>query len=818
MPLMRLCRGLVRTPALTVAATLCIAIGVAATTAVATLANAVLLRPAPFPDADRLYRIWLEEHGVDSRVWLSIPEARDIQPSDVFEQVLATARVRAIAVHRDGAERLRGEGVTRGYFERLGLRPAIGRLLQDADHGAATDPVIVIGHRLWTRAYGASPAAIGSVLRTQRAAYTIVGVAPQGFSGTVEDDDVEFWVPVDHYEPRGAASDRDSRQTWVLASVRPGVTEAAVRESVEAMSREWKARYPDRYRTLRLRAEPFGDSWRAGLRTGTGVLGAAAGLLLLIAAINVGCLLLARVLDRRREFAIRRALGAARGRLAGQLLAEALAMCAIGGLLGILAGPSVLSLLLSIAPITLPAYLAVEPDVRVIAIAFGCLLAAAVLAGTVPALVGSRTGPAEALQSSARGIVGRSRERRWIGLLICGETAMTLVILVAGGLLLRSFERYASMDLGYARGGIARLAVTLSRDDAGPAEERAAVYQRLARAVSAVPGVAAAGLAAPTLPPWDPGRGRIRFAELDASGGIDGLPAGVHLADEGLLPALGIRIVAGRNFQPSEGDAVAIISRGLASRMGGEQAALDRTVRVQAVDPGDPDGEFRVVGVAGDVAFDGFLEQNTRRLIRYSDGADPRAGRWDVYLPLARFPVTTVSVAAATPGDPAALIEQVRRGIGRVAPSSAVHWTSTMEDEVALEYAPARFYGVLVSGFSVSALVLTSVGLFALLWNSATARTGEMGLRLALGARRAGIGWLLVASGARPVLLGLAAGLLGALWCAEALGGLLYDVRPLDPLSFGGATILLLAVCLAASLLPARRAANVDPLTALRAE
>jgi putative ABC transport system permease protein len=816
MPSTRLVRGLVRTPALTVAATVCIAIGVAATTAVATLANAVILRPVPFPDADRLYRIWLEEPGIDSRVWLSIPEALEIQPSDLFEQVLPTARVRAIAIHGDGAERLRGEGVAPGYFERLGLRVALGRPLHADDHASAAAPAIVIGHRLWTRAYGASLGAIGTILRTQRAAYTIVGVAPPGFNGTVEDDDVEFWVPIEHYEPRATIADRDSRQTWALVSVRPGVDAAAVAESVEALTRDWQARFPDRYRTLRLRSEPFGDSWRAGLRGGTGMLGAAAGLLLLIAAVNVGCLLLARVLDRRREFAIRRALGAGRGRLVGQLLVEALVLCAAGGLVGMLAGPAVLSALLSIAPITLPAYLVVEPDARVVAIAFACLLVSGVLAGTVPALVGSRTGPAEALQSGARGVVGRARERRWIGLLICGETALTLVILVAGGLLLRSFDRYSTLDLGYARSGIARLAVTLSSDDAGSAGQRSAVYQRLADAVAAVPGVTASGLAAPTLPPWDPQRGRVQFAEIAAAASSDGLPAGVHLADHGLLPALGIRVLAGRNFHPSEADRVAIISRGLASRMGGEAAALGRTITVRPVDHGDPEGAFRIVGVAGDVAYDGFAEQTTRRLIRYSDGADPRAGRWDVYLPLARFPVTTVSIAATTTGDPAPLIEAARRAIGRVAPTSAVHWTSTMDDEVALEYAPARFYGVLVSAFSASALLLTSVGLFALLWNSAAARTGEMGLRLALGARRAGIGWLLISSGARPVLLGVSLGLLAALWCADAIGALLYEVPALDPLSFGGATLLLLLVSLTASLLPARRAASVDPGEALK--
>ncbi|MBA3639296.1 MAG: ABC transporter permease [Acidobacteria bacterium] len=348
------------------------------------------------------------------------------------------------------------------------------------------------------------------------------------------------------------------------------------------------------------------------------------------------------------------------------------------------------------------------------------------------------------------------------------------------------------------------------------------MFARLARAVAAVPGVTATGLAAPTLRPWDSGRGRVMFSELQAAGSDAGLPSGVHMTDEGLLPALGIRVLAGRNFHPSETSNVAIISRSLAERMGGATVALERTITLLAEDDADPAEAFRIIGVANDVAYDGLAEQGTRRVIRYQEGSDRRRrplGRLRAaYVPLARVAVSTVSIAAATSVDPASIISAVRGSIAQVAPGSAVHWTGTMADEVALEYAPSRFYGVLVSAFSASALLLTSVGLFALLWNTAAARTGEMGLRLALGARRGGIAWLLVSAGARPVALGIGLGLLGALWCADWMAAFLYDLPALDPVSFGGATALLLLVCLGASLIPARRAASVDPLVALKRE
>ena len=811
-------RGILRSPALSAAATVCIALGAAATSSVATLANAVLLRPVPFPDAARLVRVWLEEPGVAPRVSLSIPESRDIHGLPAFDTVLATARIRAVSVVGDRPQRIRGEGVDRGYFDVLGLKPGAGRLLQDRDHDPAAPAVAVISHAFWVRAFGATPSAVGAVLRTQRSAFTVVGIAPYGFSGTVEDDEVEFWTAIEHYEPQSMLRDRDARQTWVIARLTSPAASAAAHEQLKALTDSWRARDPARYRNLTLHVEPLGESWRGGLRTGTSLLAGAAIALLAIAALNVGCLLLARVMDRRREFAVRTALGASRARIVGQLVLEAALMCAGGAVLGLVAGPILLKAFLAASPVALPSYLVITPDLRAGAIALVALTVAALVAGTAPALVGGRTGQADALHKASRGTAAAPGERRWIATLIAAETALTLVLLVSGNLLLRSYDKLSSADLGFRREGIARLAMTLSRDDAGPADRRPAVFARIRDAVASVPGVASTGLVSPTLPPWDPDHARVRFDGLDPRFEAEGLLVGLHLADEGLLPTLGVPLLAGRPFTARETAPVAIVSAGLAARMGGLPAALGRTI----VFPPDPvtrvAGSFRVVGIAGNVSYDGLSEQDTRRPLAVARSADAADGRPDVYLPMSQFPVTLVSVAAWTRGSPAALIEPIRAQIARVAPSSAVHWVSTMDEEVALEYAPARFYSVLVAAFSTSAMLLTGAGLFALLWNAAARRTGEMGLRLALGASRRSVALLMLSAGARPLAYGGGAGLLGALWIADAVKALLYEVPPFDPASFVIALVLLVTVALIAAFIPARRAARVDPMVALRTE
>ena len=346
------------------------------------------------------------------------------------------------------------------------------------------------------------------------------------------------------------------------------------------------------------------------------------------------------------------------------------------------------------------------------------------------------------------------------------------------------------------------------------------MYERLSRELTNVGGVERIGLVNPTLPPWDGYRSRLRLDGIELPQAPDGLEVGTHLADPGLLPMLDVSIVTGRGIEARDdrGSAhVAVISRSLASLLGGPEAAIGRFISLIARDADTmPNGRFRVVGVSEDVAYDGLVAEDTRRFT--FDQVDSRTARHDVYLPLAQFPSPVVSIGAATAGDPGALIEELRRRIASVAPSSAVHWTSTMADEIATEYQPTRFYTVLVAVFSTSALALTSVGLFALLAHSAARRSGEMGLRLALGASRVSTVTLLLRGGFVPIAVGIAAGGGLALVVIRGMAGLLYGASGFDVVSFASSVLLICAVAVAAGAIPARRVLSIDPARILRSD
>jgi putative ABC transport system permease protein len=818
----RVATSLRSTPLLSIAAVLCAAIGVSATTAAAALFSAVAVRGVPFPEADRLVRVWLANTASgETRGSLSIPELRDLDGHvAAFDAFLGTARSRAVGLLDSGAERLRGEGVTPDYFPTLGLRALHGRLLTTADFAADAPRVTVISARFWARRFGADPQVIGRPLRTEAAVFTIIGVAPGGFDGTVESDIIEFWMPLPQYLPATLIDNRGGRSAWAIARLAPGVTQATAQAELAGHLASWAEAHPSLYRDRQLRLEPMGENWRGSFKTGAALLLGAVVLLLVIAALNVAGLLVARTIDRRHELAMRAALGAGRATLVGDLVLEALLLAVIGGAIGAVVAPSLLDAVVATSPVNLPPYLRLQVDGLALAIAVAAIVVAGLVAALAPAWLTSRVQPGDVLRGVGRGTLGGGWEQRWGVVLVGAEVALTLALLVTGSLLLRSFQTLNTWDVGFRVDGITRLAITFSRADAADAAALPAAYDRVRQAIAAYPSVERVGLVATTLPPWDADRVRVRFAGLPDTDRAEGLSVGLHLADEGLLPTLEVPLVAGRLLAATDRGAapVAVISRALADRMGGPDQALGQALQVLPGGP-VPETAARVVGVVDNVAYDGLAEQGAESGgTRVRTDAAWLQDRYDAYLPLSLAPQRIVSIGVATSGDAAALIPPLKRVIAQVAPTSAVHWDSAMADEVQLEFASTRFFALLVNAYSLGALALTATGVFAMLSHLVARRRSEIGLRLALGGESQHVIALIARLTAVPLGVGVVSGWALAAALAAAATSLLFGVERFDVASYALGTAVLVACGVIAAVVPARRALTIDPMRTMRSE
>lgn len=807
-------RSIRRAPGLVAASAAAIALGMTATGAVAALVSAVALRPLPFPDGDRLVRVWLSGGAeAQSRTALSIPDLVDLEREvTAFDAFLGTARSRVVGLLDRGAERLRGEGVTRDYFGALGLRPLRGRLLEAADFTPDAPPVVVLSATAWERLYGASPDVIGMPFRTEPMTYTIVGVAPRGFAGTVEDDVVEFWVALPRYQPADLITRRDGRSAWAVARLARGMTLEDAQARVDRQFGPLERRHGETYRGLRYRLEPMGENWQSRHRRMSGLLSLAALGLLLIAALNVAGLVAARAVRRTREFAVQRALGASARRLMAIAAGETVIVAAVGGTAGLLAAPAVLDGFLAISPVALPGYVNLEPDATSLGVALAALAAAALLATLAPALLISRTAPAHVLRGG-RTDTGARWERRAAALVVAGELAVTLPMLVGGALLLRSYEALVAVDTGHRVAGIVRLGVTAGRLDVPDPADLPAFFERLRSSLAAYPGVRDVGLVSTTLPPW---RGDVLRLHTPGTDPGDARITGAHLIDRHLLRTLGVGLLAGRALTAADAFATprpALVSRVVAEQFGGVPGVLGRQLQV-APHSDVADGPIVVVGVTADVAYDGVAEQGTGRML---SGPQLHAAG-DVYLPLGGEHPRVVSLAARVDGDEALMVERLSRRLAELAPRSAVHWSGTMADELERERAGARFAATLTTTFSMSALVLTALGLCATLAHALGRREAEFGLRSALGASPARLLAALGGLVAVPVASGLALGLGASVGAGHLAAGLLYDVTPVDATSLVLAVTALATAGLLAALWPAVRALRIDPARLMRSE
>ncbi len=808
-------RGLARTPRLAVAALLCVAIGIAAVVAIITLVNAALLRSLPYPEADRLVRLWTSVAEANPRSGISIPDFEDIRrEARGFELLAATARERFVFLGDERAERMRGEAVSADYFAITGVRPQSGRAFVAEELPRTGPRAMLISERVRQSWFGGAPDVVGRTLRVdpgrpgvEELSYTVIGVMPPGFAGTVEDDVVDFWIPLSQFGSDQIRQRRDARVLWVLGRLRPGVALADAQQELAALTRGLAEQHPDANTGASGWLEPAGENWREGLRSGLYTLQGAALLLLLIACINVANLLLARLAERSRELAVRQSLGAPRGRIMRQLLTESVVLAAAGGMLGLLLSWWIVRLFSLQAAAHAPAWLDISMDLPVAVAALALMLSTGIAFGALPALRGSHVDLSQSLRDGGRGAISGRGGTATGAALVVVQIALTAMLLVGAGLLVRSHQALANAELGYRTDNILRLAVSVNTSDYGDPDALRRFYGELLGQLESTPGVAGAGLIYPTVPPWSGFRPQVEYRQA-ADGEARSLQVHGHAIEPGYFTTMNMALLRGRMFSAADGPEappVAIVSQSFAELIAAGGNALDRTFRLA-------DTEFRIIGIAADVQFDSPVSPTA------SQWRTERSPDHDVYVSLHQRPQNLVSIAVHTEVPPATLIDTLTQRINALAPRSPVHWVTTMEESLAERYGETRFYMTLLAGFAVAALLLAATGLYALLAQRVARRTAEIGLRMALGARPRDVLVQVARRGLALAVLGLGLGAALALASGGLIGGLLHGVSPRDATVFGGVTVFLAAVALLAVWGPARRAARIDPMRALREE
>lgn len=802
-------RLLVRSKVFALVTILTLGLGVGAATAVFSVVRGVLLRPLPYPDPDRIVRLHQIDKDGRLNANVSEPNFQDWKTGSHSFVAMAEMSSGSQATSINGeAIMLPGAMVSREFFDVMGIRPAVGRGFLPEEQQVGGPPAVILSDRLWRSRFSGAP--LGQLsLRNESTTYAVVGVMPPGFDYPGNSD---YWYPRELAQPQ---TSRTAHNFQVVARVAPNTTVEVAGREISALSKTLWQRYGEETWMADAAAVPLRDSLTGTSRPLILILFGAAILLLVIACLNVSNLCLARASTRQRELALRLAIGAGQGRLTRQLLAEALVLslvASVGGIALAFAGVRALAVL---QPSNLPRIGEVRVDGGVLAFALGVSVATAVLLGLLTAV---RTSPARLRESLGEGqrTLGGGKGEATRQLLVVAQVALTVVLLIGAGLLTRSFLRVLSVNPGYDTSNalILDLEWPSSRDPQS-AERRSNAQREIVAQLKELPGVERVGLVSA----FPLGRGfhpNGRFVEMSrpdeitsyedyrrlaASSGLRFGDAEYRIASEDYFPAMGIPLIRGRLFEPSDGpDAphVAIVSEKLAQTQWPGQDPLGRFIQF-----GNMDGDlraFRIVGVVGDV----------REL---SPEAVPGPMFYGYYQ---QRRTSTTSIVVRTP-SPSTLGAQARQIVRRIDPEIPVE-LRTVDDAFDTALAGRRFSLLLIGVFSGCALFLATFGVYGLTAYLVAQRTREIGIRIALGAEATDVMSLVIGRGIRLAVIGVLIGSGAALALSRLLQGMLYGVTATDPVAFAGVGVLTLLAVLAATLMPARRAVKVAPVVALRAE
>jgi predicted permease len=798
-------RSLRRSPGFTLATVLALAFGIGANTLLFSVVSALLLRPLPLPQSEQLVSVW----GFDPREPDGNNALSRLDSEDLRQKVKAFA---AFAVYDTGGftligphqepERVEGAAVSEDFFRVAGVRPLLGRALEDPEFQLNGPRAVVLSHGLWTRRFGADRGVLGRTMELDGNPYEVVGVMPEGFDFPREDsqEPVGLWAPLSARD--FVRSNWESRGTHLLSGVArlaPGFNAEQAHQEAQGVMRALSQTYPDTNTQASVSVRGLQERLSQKTRRPALLLLGAVALLLLIACVNVAQLLLARAMTRQQEFAVRTALGAGKGALARQLLAEGSLLALAGGALGLLLGLWGTDMLSAMLPESVRQVQAVRVDGRALAYTAALVLAVSLMCGLAPLGTALKANLGGLLQST-RGTSANKAALRWRAMLVSTQVALALVLLVGAGLLVRSAQRLADVDPGYRPDGVSLMGVNLPAARY-PRDTIATFYERLLEQVRAQPGVEAASLVTP---------GIVTGGAIGLSMELPGKPSpsgeklvtGYRAMSDGVFATLGIPLKQGRDFtrqDTADAPPVVVVNESFARRHFPNEDAIGKRVVIAF---GRPLKEREIVGVVGDV-----------RARALDEPAEP-----ELYAPLAQTPWAMTSVVVRSKLPLERVTALVKGEMRQLDSQLTLPKTTTLAQGLERSVADRSFQRVLLLAFAVSAVALASLGIYGLMAYSVAQRRRELGIRLALGALPSDVVRLVMKQALRMCALGLGVGLALALGLSRLLEGLLYDVSATDPLTFLAVPLLLLTVVSLASWLPARRASKVSPGVAMSAD
>jgi predicted permease len=805
-------RILTKKPGFTIIAIITLALGIGANSTIFSVVNGLLLRPLPYRDSERLAIIWTHSPGSNvDQDWPSPGQYAAVEAhNSAFEEIAIAQGANLILTGRGTPERLGVVRTSPVLFSLLGVQPALGRAFMPEDSTPDKPPTAILSHGVWQQRFGGDPGVLDQVVTLNGRSHTVVGVMPPDFSlsyevmptvGAIAQADILLPLVMD-----GEFLNRQGDENYnLLARLKPGMTVAQAQAGLDAAVQSLEERFPDSYpasRRFSMTVRPLLEQVVGDVRPALLVLLGAVGCVLLIACANVANLLLARGASREKEMAIRTALGAGRTRVVRQLLTESVLLAILGGTLGLLMAIWGIDALRSLNPGNIPLMQNISIDGRVLAFTFAVAMITGILFGLAPAVRSSQVNLNESLKEGGRSFVG-SRHHRLRNLLVVAEMALSLMLLIGAGLLIRSFVRVQQVEPGFVPQNVLSMRLSVIGPEYAEEARRMAFYQQLWERVGRLPGVESAG-GANILPlsgsiSW----GSITIEGYEAASGQSAIQADQRVASVGYFETMKIPLISGRFFgeqDTRDSTKVVIVDENLASTYWPDADPIGKRLKRGGAASDSP--WLTVVGVVANVK-------------QYALDADSRV---TLYAPHTQAPSSTMFVTVRTSGDPRAVAAAVTGEARSIDPNVPVYDVKTMDERLSQSLARRRFAMLALGLFAAVAMLLAAVGIYGLMSYAVAERTREIGIRVALGAQTGDVLKLVVGQGMLLAAVGVAVGLVGAAGVTRVMSSLLFGVGATDPVTFAAPSLLLAGVALLACYLPARRAMRVDPMVALRYE